>query len=175
MNMQEGYEVIDAFDVQDLSEVKQDSNLFPATKDLKVRIAKAQTQKNKDEDIYSLKLELRVVDGIPNNDGGTSRVNAVLFNSLMDLVYGANTEVKGRSENRWWKNKQHLVEFKNLMNALGISLSGIKINEEFLSSLVGQEVLVTVRHEAETIKNSDGTKTKTGSFQQKLGNWKKAL
>lgn len=173
-NMNEGFEVVDQFDVQDLTDVKQEQNLFPATKDLKVRIAKASLQQNKNKNIYALKLELRTVDGIAGEGGTMTRVNAPLFTSLMDLVYGADLNVDGRAEKNWWKNKQHLVEFKNLMNALGVPLSGIKVNDEFLASLVGQEVLVTVRHEAEKVDDGSGKKVATGEFSQRLSNWKKA-
>ena len=174
MMTNEGFEVVDQFEVQDLTDVKAEKNLFPVVKDMKVRINKAALQTNKDKDIYALKLELRVVDGIPNADGEIGRVNQPIFNSLMDLVYGANTEVKGRDTNKWWKNKQHLVEFKNFVTALGLPLSGIKVNDEFLSNMIGQEVLVSVKHEAETTTDDQGNKVKTGDFQQKLYGWKKA-
>lgn len=181
-NMNEGFDVVDQFEVQDLTDVKKEQQLFPATKDLKVRIEQAALQTNKDKDIYALKLTLRVVDGIPGEDGQMGRVNAPIFTSMMDLVYGANVDVKDRASNNWWKNKQHLVEFKNFANALGLSLSGIKINDEFLSNLIGQELLVTVKHEAETISDPSGSlgkngkvkKIATGDFSQKLTNWKKA-
>lgn len=174
MMTNEGFEVVDQFEVQDLTDVKAEKNLFPVAKDLKVRIAKAALQTNKDKDIYALKLELRTVDGIQGEDGAMARVNNPIFNSLMDLVYGADTSIKGRDTNKWWKNRQHLVEFKNFVQALGMPLSGIKVNDEFLASIVGQEVLVTVAHEAETTTDDKGNKVKTGDFQQKLKGWKKA-
>jgi hypothetical protein len=171
--MSDGFEVSEAYDVQDLTDVKQESNLLPATKGLKVRVAKAKQQANKDNDIYSLKLELRIVDGIPNADGVPQYVNKPMFTGIMDLVYGAKLDIKDRSNNKWWKAKQHLVEFKKFCQAMDISLSSIVINDEFFSNLIGREVLVDVVHEAKTITDAEGKKVKTGEFQEKLKNWAK--
>ena len=182
MNSQDGFEVIDEYEVQDLTDVKAEKNLFPVAKDLKVRIEKAETQMNEDKDIFSLKLTLRTVEGIPGEGGEMVRINAPIFTGFMDLVYGAKLDVKGRAENKWWKNAQHVVEFKNFCTALDIPLKGVKVNDQFISELLSRELLVTVAHDAETIADPNGTlgangkvkKIKTGDFQQRLRNWKKA-
>ena len=168
------FDVIDGYDVQDLTDVKAEQNLTPVAKGLKVRIAKASAQTNKDKDIYSLKLELRIVDGIANSEGTMQYINKPLFTGIMDLVYGAKLDIKDRAENKWWKASQHLVEFKNFCKALDIELKGIKISDEFFSGLIGRELLVDVTHEARTANDADGNKVKTGEFQEKLKNWKKA-
>jgi len=167
------FDVVNEYEVADLTDVKADKNLFPATKDLKVRINKVALQTNDDKDIRTLNIELRVVDGIPNNDGGMERIEAPIFTGFMDLVYGADLTVKGRADNKWWKNNQHLVEFKNFCKALDIPLAGIKVNDQFIADLIWKELLVSVVHQAETIKDQDGKKVKTGEFQQRLSNWKK--
>lgn len=168
------FEVVDGYEVQDLTDVKADRNLFPVTKDLLVRIDKAAVQTNKNKNIYALKLELRTVNETQVSEDKVIKANYPLFNGLMDLVYGAKMDVDGRAENKWWKNSQHLVEFKNLCKALDISLTGIKVNDEFLSSLLGREVLVSVVHEVEKVTNEAGEKVPTGEFNQKLKGWKKA-
>ena len=168
------FDVTDRYEVQDLTNIKQESTLMPVTKGLKVRISKASTQENKDKDIYSLKLELRVVDGILNNEGIAQYINKPLFTGIMDLVYGAKLDVKDRANNKWWKNNQHLVEFKNFCNALDIPLSGIKIDDEFIANLINKEFLVDVLHEAQTLPDADGNRVKTGEFREKLKNFKKA-
>lgn len=172
--MSESFEVVDSYDVQDLTDVKQDKNLLPVTNGLKVRISKASAQANKDKDIYSLKLELRIVDGIPSPEGVMQYVNKPMFTGVMDLVYGAKTDIKGRDTNKWWKNKQHLVEFKNFCKALDIPLGGIVINDDFFSNLIEKELLVNVKHEAQTMTDTQtGEKVKTGEFREKLSGWKK--
>ena len=173
------FDVIEEVEVADLTDVKADRNLFPVAKNLKVRINSASTQKNKDKDISSLKLDVRPVDGLEITDPNSGEtvqkyVNAPIFSSIMDLVYSADTTVKGRSDNKWWKNNQHLVEFKNLCAALDIPLKGIKVNDQWLSELVGREVLVSIKHEEDTKKDEQGKKVKLGTFSQKLHSWKKA-
>ena len=163
------FDVTEEFDVQDLTDVKADKNLFPATKDLLVRVNKASTQMNKNKNIYSLKLELRTVNETPMAEGKVIKAEYPIHTSIMDLVYGADMKVDDRENNKWWKNSQHLVEFKNFCKALDIPLSGIRVNDGFLADLLGREVLVTVVHEAEKVN-----KVATGEFNQKLRNWKKA-
>src|SRR3990167_8966891 len=159
------FNVMDNYDVADLTDVKQEQTLLPVTKGLKVRIAKATTQMNKAKDIYSLKLELRIVDGIANPETSMMQyVNKPLFTGIMDLVFGANNSATRDKEGKhWWKSNQHLVEFKNFCKALDITLSGIKVNDEFIANLIGKEVLVDVVHEAQTsVDQSTGDKVKTG-------------
>lgn len=173
------FEVMDNYEVQDLTDVKAEKNLMPVTKNLKVRIDKASTQMNKAKDIYSLKLELRVVDGIEqtNPETGETKVayiNKPLFTGIMDLVYGAkDSSTRDKAGKHWWKNGQHLVEFKNFCKALDISLTGIKINDEFLSNLIGKEVLIDIVHEAETANDAEGNRVVTGDFREKIKNFKK--
>lgn len=163
------------YDVQDLTDVKADKNLFPVTKDLKVRINAADTQMNKNKNIYALKLELRTVEPTEVGEGNTIKANYPLFTGLMDLVYGADLTVDERGDNKWWKNNQHLVEFKNFLKALDMPLAGIKVNDQWLSDLIGRELLVSVLHEANKVADPEtGKKVATGDFSQKLKNWKKA-
>lgn len=168
------FDVVEEYEVQDLTDVKADRNLFPVTSGLLLRVNKAGTQMNKNKDIYALKLELRTVNETPIADGKVIKANYPVFNGLMDLVYGAKMDVDGRTQNKWWQKNQHLVEFKNFLAALGIPLSGVKVNDEFLGSLLGREVLVNVVHEAEKVTNEQGEKVPTGDFNQKLKGWKKA-
>jgi len=72
--MSDMFNVQEPLDVQDLSDVKEEKNLTPVTKNLKVRVAKAglmsneNKEQNKVANIKSLKLELRIVDGIATVD-----------------------------------------------------------------------------------------------------------
>jgi TatD DNase family protein len=68
------------------------------------------------------------------------------------------------------------ADFADKVLALGltISLSGIVINDEFFSNLIGKELLVNVTHEAQTVADPvSGDKVKTGEFREKLKGWKK--
>jgi len=173
------FDVVPEYEVQDLTDVKQERDLFPVTSGLRVRINNAASQTNKDKDIFSLKLDLRPVDGIqvtdPESGETTAKyINKPIFTSIMDLVYGADLSVKDRSSNKWWKNSQHLVEFKNFCTALDIPVKGIKVNDDFFSNLLGKEVLVNVLQEADSKKDENGKKVMLGTFSQKLKGWRKA-
>ena len=179
MNDEVPFDVVDEVEVADLTDVKQERDLFPVTKDLLVRINKVSGQQNKDKDIKSLKLDLRPVEGIqvtdPQSGETTAKyVNKPIFSSIMDFVYSADLSVKGRGENKWWKNNQHLVEFKNLCVALDIPLAGIKVNDQFFSEMLGKEFRISIKHEADTQKDEQGKKVALGTFSQKLYGAKKA-
>ena len=173
------FEVMDNYEVADLTDIKAEKNIMPVTKKVKMAVRKAGTQANKAQDIFSLKLELRVVDGIEQTNPETGEVkmayvNKPFFTGVMDLVFGAkNADTRDKAGKHWWKNGQHLLGFKEFCKALDIPVKGVKINDEFLSSLVGREVLVDVQHEAETANDADGNKVATGDFREKLKNWSK--
>ena len=189
------FEVSEEVEVADLTNTKEVRTVLPVTKGLKFRIEKAaiasneNKEKGKKADVKGLKLELRVVDGIETTDpssGNTEHkfVNFPLFTGLFDLVYWYDTSVvsnnkkhggKTRAEIDWWKNDQARVEFKKFCQALELPLSGLRINDEFLSSLIGREVLVDVGQEPETVENPQtGERVATGNFNNRLRNWKKA-
>lgn len=189
-----GIEVTPEISVVDLTEVKQERSLMPVTKGLKVKIAKAGTvnnanpEKGKEADTRGLNLELRVVDGVEYTDPETGVstmkfVNKPLFVSKpLDLCYWADMNAvaesgknkgKVRTEIEWWKKNQQYVGFKAFCEALGLPLKGLVVNDAFLQSLEGREVLVDVLHEAETAADATGTYVATGTFREKIANWKK--
>ena len=186
----EGFQVTEEIDVQDLSDVKEQQMLTPVSKGLKVRISKASLATNakaetgKQADIKALKLELRIVDGIPVLDKESGEtvmkyVNKPLFTGIMDLIVWADLEItndKGvvRKNGDWWKNKQHLVGIRNFCQALELPLSALKVNDSFFSELIGKELLVDIVHEKETVIGPDGKRQPTGTLREKLKNWKKA-
>lgn len=175
----EGFEVTEETEVQDLTEVKEQRTLVPATKDVKFVIYNASTQASKDKSIKSLKLELQIVDGIEVFNPETQEkeikfIGRKMFTGFMDLVYWADMTKAGRTDSDWWKNNQHLVGFKQLCMALGISLAGIKVNDKFVTELVGRNVLATITHEEDTAVDEKGARQKTGVFRERLKFWKKA-
>lgn len=159
----------------DLTDVVEQRLLAPASSNVKVRINKASSQTNKDGDIKSLKLEVRIIEGIPVNNPETGETelkyqNKPLFTNMMDLCYWADSE--SRNSN-WFKTKQHLVEFKKFCKALDLPMQ-IQVNDEFLMGLINRELLVDIQHEKETMIDPDtGERKETGGFRERLRNWKK--
>lgn len=173
----EGFDVTDEVIVQDLDEVKEQRHLTPATNDVKVKISKASIIENKAKDIKGLKLEVRIVDGIPvqNEDTGDMEikyVNKPEFTSVMDLCFWANPETRN---SKWFKNRQHLLQFSKFIKALGLDMKEVRVNDDFLESLIGQELLVNIIHEERTIKDEEGKRIGTGIFDSRLKEWKKIV
>ena len=172
---QVGFEVTEEVVVGDLTAVQQ--AITPTAQNIRVKIAKASVDVSKDKDLKTLKLELRVVEGIPvlNSQTGEMELkfqNKPLFPGFMELCIWANSVTKN---SQWYKNQQHLLGFKQFCQALSIDLKDVKINDEFLASLVGRELLVSIRHEEETAVNSEtGKREKTGSLRERIGQFKKA-
>lgn len=172
------FSVTEEIIVGDLTDVKETKNILPVSQNVKVRIAKAAVMENKDKDIKSLKLELRIVDGIPvvDQESGETELkyaNKPMFTGIMDLVLSANVDVKQRSTKDWWTTKQHQVGLKKFCQALDIDLATLKVNDEFLISLIGRELAVDISHEEETSMAENGQRIKLGTYREKLRNWKK--
>ena len=116
------FEVTEEIMVGDLTEVKEQRSVIPPTQNLKVRINKAGVQENKNKDIRSLKLDLRIVDGIEvlDKESGVSElkyVNKPLFTNLMDLCFWADPSTKNSN---WFVTKQHLLGLKKFFISLYI-------------------------------------------------------
>ena len=171
---QVGFDVVDEVVVGDLTDVKEQRQVLPVAQRVKVRIAKAGTQATKDKDIKSLKLDLRIVDGILVGEE-LKYANKPLFTGLMDLVYWGDLSVKGRSEKTWWTSKQYLIEFKKFCLATGFDIKDVRINDDFFQIITGKEVLVDIQHEEETaVDPTSGERVKLGTFKERLRNWRKA-
>lgn len=179
------FDVTEEVVIEDLSAVKEQKSLVPVTPKLRVKIAKASVQKSKGGDIKSLKLEVRIVDGIEVSDKETGAVevkykNKPMFTGMMDLVVWADLTVKNRGNSEWWKTRQYQVELRKFLSALGYDpKSPPKINDDFFAVIADQEVLVDVTHEEESIKRVNENigheeYVGTGVFRERLRNWSKA-
>jgi hypothetical protein len=175
MSEDQGFQVMDEVAVGDLTAVQQ--AITPVAQNVRVRIAKASVEKSKDGNLKTLKTELKIVDGIPalNEQTGEAEMkfqNKSLFPGFMELCVWANTAVKNT---QWYKNQQHLLGFKQFCQALSIDIKDVKINDEFISSLLGRELLISIRHEEETAVNPEtGKREKTGTLRERIGQFKKA-
>lgn len=173
---QVGFEVTQEVMVGDLTAVQQ--AITPVAQNVKVRVVKASVDTSKDKALKSLKVELKVVDGIPvlNQDTGELELkylNKSLFPGFMELCVWADSGVKN---SQWYKNQQHLLGFKQFCQSLDIDLKSVKINDEFLISLIGRELLISIRHEEETAVNPEtGKREKTGTLKERIGQFKKAM
>lgn len=164
-----GFDVVDEVIVGDLTDVRQE--ILPASQSVRFRIDKAGMAINKDKDLKGLKLELAIVEGIPDAEGNVRFIGKKAFTGVMDLCYWANPETRTK---QWFKSKQHLLEFKAFCKALDIDITNVKVNDEFFSTILGREVLANIIHEEESLKDASGVSQKTGVFKERLKGWKKA-
>lgn len=178
--MSEETEVIEQGSLEDVKEIKQ---IVPATSNVRMRISKAETMASKDEAIKSLKLTLRIVDGIEvqNKETGEMELkykDKPMFTGLMDVPFWADLAVKTKP---WWKNKQYLVNLKKLCLALEIDLKEVKVDANgvvdvnpLLMLLEDREVICDIRHEENQVRSPEGDYVGDGTFKEKMINWRKA-
>ncbi len=136
-----GFEVVDEIEVGDLSDVKQERNLLPPVKNVKVRIRKATVNQNEAGTFRQLNMSLAVEDGI-EVAGETKYKGSVLW---ARVPYYADPQQYTKD---YFVKKQHLVELKKLALALGIDIVSIKVNDEFLASLEGKLLTADVRQKS---------------------------
>lgn len=164
-----GFEVVDEIEVGDLTAVQ--TQILPVAQGVKVRIEKASVDVSKDKALKSLKVQLKIVDGILVGDE-VKYVNKAVFPGFMDLCVWADPAVKNST---WYQNKQHLLGFKQFCQALGIDLKTVKVNDEFLSGLIGRELLINITHEEDTAVNPEtGERMKTGTLRERIRGFRKA-
>lgn len=170
-----GFDVTEEIVVGDLTAVQQ--AITPMAQNVRVKIAKASVDTSKDKALKSLKVELKVIEGIPvlNQETGETELkfqNKSLFPGFMELCIWADGTVKN---SQWYKNQQHLLGFKQFCQALGLDIKAVKVNDEFLTGLIGRELLVSIRHENETAVNAEtGKREATGTMRERIGQFKKA-
>lgn len=168
------FDVTDGIAVGDLNAVQ--SEIMPQAQNVKVRIAKAAIKTSKDGGLKSLNCEFKIVDGILINDE-LKYQNKSIFPAFMDLLVWANPETKTST---WYKNKQHLMGFKEFCKALDIDLSSVVVNDEFIANLIGRELTCNIVHEAETsnVQDPDTGKierVKTGTMNVRLKAFRKVI
>ena len=199
MNEQDGFQVNESIDVQDLTDVKQERSLIPVAQAVLVRIAKtdkspriltnANPEKGKVADLKSLGVAFELVEGVPTTDTETGETvmkyrGMKLSTGIMDLPVWANLEAvsqsgknagKTRSDINWWKKSQHLVGTKQFCQALDIPLAGLKVNDEFLTELVGRELRIDIGHEKAQVQNPEtGEYVDSGELVNRIKAYRKA-
>lgn len=177
--MEEVFEVTEEVTLTDLDAVQEQKQILPVSQGVRVRIEKPSVRKALQDGSKEapkegvdnpvaykyLNFNLRLVDGIAEGDKVLYK-NKVLFPSKLDFVFWHNPEVKNSA---WWSNRQYIFGFKALCKALGINVKEVKINDEFLESIKGREILIDIAHEEEQ-QNVEGSWVGKGTFKEKIKN-----
>ena len=128
-----GFEVVDEIEVGDLSDVKEERNLLPPVKGVKLRIRKVTNQVNPAGTYRQLNMSLALEDGFDVN--GTIKYKGMVV--WARITYFADPSAYNSD---YFKKQQHLVELKKLALTLGIDIKSIKINDAFFESLTNKLV-----------------------------------
>jgi hypothetical protein len=134
--MESGFSVCEEVVIGDLTQVKEEKQLVPAAKRVKLRVKKAESQASKDNAYRWINLQLQIVDGI--DDAGAYK-GKVVFGKV---CYYADMAKYGEKE--FFKKKQHLIGLKQFITAIGADLSKITIGDSFLTGVVNQMVLADI-------------------------------
>lgn len=177
--MEQDFEVTEETVLTDMEAIQEQKQILPVAQGVRVRIEKPSVRKalkdgskeapkEGDENPVAYKylnFNLRLVDGISEGDKVLYK-NKVLFPGKMDFVFWHNPEVKTAD---WWANKQYIFGFKSLCRALKIDIKEVRINDDFLASIDGQEILIDIAHEEEQ-QNVEGKWVGKGTFKEKIKN-----
>lgn len=149
----ESYGGVEEVDIGDLSQVREERQVIPATRRVRVKIIKTENRFNADNTYRWINLSLRLMRGIEvenENETITKFKGAVVFGRV---CYYADPI---SYDDDFFKKKQHLVQLKYLINATGLTTT--KIDGHFIELLIeSPEILVdiTVRKRKAVIEGEE--------------------
>ena len=175
--MSEGFNVIEPMEI-DVQDVKEQRSVLPARKDVKLRIKKAELRERRvqseekggtgaDNPVVtrSLNLSLSLVDGY--EDGKYKG-----FPLFQDVMYWADLNVK---KGDWYGNKQHLVQLRFLLSALGLPMK-TTIGDQFIQEITGRELLGSIRtRKVQVFDPSTGKYVDTDDLRNEVGGYKASI
>ena len=150
--------------VVDLTDVKEIKQLIPASKGVVMKISKASLEAN-DAGVWKwVKLNLTIVNGI---DEEGKYKNTHLFQNVCYFADPKKYTAEGYKSRDYFLKNQHLVPLKYLVNAVGLELKGLPMNDEFIDNIVGKTVLADISQSPVKMNGE-----KTGEFQNEVRNFK---
>lgn len=170
----DGFDVTDEFEVGDLS-TQTGNDVIDAASRVRFEIRKATVrpyikQGESEWRKKFLSLDLVITEGV---DADGKYRNKHMF---QDLLLVANVGVYPELDTDHYKTKARF-DFKGFLKAMGYDpQSPPKINDEFITSLVGREVIADIqRKEIQTPPAEQGGKWQnTGDFKNEVRNYRSA-
>ena len=161
-----GFDIIKPVGIGSLEDVKEQRNLIPPTKDVKLRIKKVKQVSSQDQKWLGMNLALVLEEGIVINEGDAPKYKGMSV--YQTVTYFADPEKYTKD---FFKSKQHLVDLKNLMQATNLS-DPTEVNDKMFEELAGQLITGNIIQSAETRKNEEGVRVKTGVMINEVKNIK---
>jgi len=202
--MSQGFNVYDPIEIDNLDEVKQIKNIIPPTSDVRLAISRVKPEKNKDGDTAYLAVSFKIVDGIltpildnkgePTGEAELKYRGALATQYPQRFIYWMSPDkvqtkvnlAKKEKSKEWWKNKQYLLEFKQLLVACGIDpkLDEFKIDnrlqiDQLISALKDKELIGNITQKEDQAKVSDPETGEVswkgvGTYQNEVKNLRRA-
>lgn len=165
------FDVTDEVEVGDLSD-QQGGVLEPAAK-VGFTIRKASVRTAEDKDTHTWMVKRLVVEaqiGPGGVDGEGKYAKKVLFPELV-LTFNSR-DFPDAFKSPWWQNEARYPT-KQFLKAMGEDVTNVRVNDEFLGSLIGREFVADIkRREIKTKVN--GKYEPTGDFKNELSNFRSA-
>ena len=181
------FDVNDEVLIGDLESVREERQVIPPTANVLVKIKSAgiTDNGNPEKDIpvtlKGINCQFVIQDGVEvpvtDDDGNPTGETEIKYKNMhlstfrpLELCIWADPTTKN---SKWFKNRQHLVEFQKFCKAMDVSLKDVKVNDEFLGSLVGRELRLDITREANQTKDESGEYKDNGTFRNRVRNFKK--
>jgi len=176
--VEQGFEVTEETVVGDLSTVSDDQSM-PKAQGVKVRIEKPavrrtlQDNKTPEDGVNNpciakeINCQLRILpEGI---DGTGAYANKVLFPNPRWYIWAEVThEFYNKRTTMTSEKRPYLNPFKSLLLALGYDIKGeVKVNDEFLAAIEGQELTIDISRESERLYQN-GEWVETGGYLNRV-------
>ena len=156
------YSGVEPIDVGNLDEVREERQVIPATRGVKLIIAKAENMINKDNTYRQINLQLNLVDGLVD----TKYKNKAVFTRV---CYYADPNVYTKE---WFAKRQHLVQLKYLKRAIGFTSN--VVDGHLLEDLVGKQLLgdIIIRKRKILLDDGTGNKEEVEQLDNEVRNFK---
>jgi hypothetical protein len=154
---------VEPMDVGDLSDVKEERQVIPNTKNVKLQIIKAENQINKAGTFRQINLQCKIVDGI---DEQGKYKNKIIFTRV---TYYADPNAYTSD---FFKKRQYLIALKFLKNAIGWESS--TIDGHFLAAL-DKKILkgdIVIRKNKRLVDDGTGNKVEIEQLDNEIRNFK---
>lgn len=158
-------DAVEQFDgdvIEDLADVKEEKALKPACKNVPLFIESVEIdnadKSGKERNWKMLNVKFELPQGI-TVDGKTSYVGAKMNKRI---CYAIKKEAYDMTK-PFFSKQQYLVELKQLISAVGGSLSGLTPSKA-VEQLTGKLILGDIVQVKETIKDEEGLRVDTGNF-----------
>jgi len=141
------YAGVEPIDIGSLDDIVEQKVTIPPSKNVRVKIKKAEHQINNENTYRQISLQLQIVNGI---DETGKYKNKVIF---ARICYYADPTVYNKD---FFKNRQHLVQLKNLLRAT--DLQGTTIDGHIFEKLEqAPDILCDITQKKRKFTDASGT------------------